>query len=89
MNNSFFTFLFLFFSFISFAQQTSIRGNVYDDETGETIIYANVYLDDETPRTTTDIEGFFSILNLKPGKHALGRQKGGNATCIFDCFKCF
>lgn len=71
MNNSFFTFLFLFFSFISFAQQTSIRGNVYDDETGETIIYANVYLDDETPRTTTDIEGFFSILNLKPGKHEL------------------
>ena len=71
MNNSVLAFLFLLFTFSSFAQQTSIRGNVYDDETGETVIYANVTLDDSVSWTSTDIEGFFSISNLKPGTHQL------------------
>ena len=62
MKNSLFTFLFLFFSFISLAQQTSIRGNVYDDETGETIIYANVYLDDSVKNKNRKLKSEYSFI---------------------------
>lgn len=73
----------MFLSLSVFSQQTSIRGNVYDDETGESIIYANVYIDGETQRTTTDIEGFFNISNIKPGKHELRISFIGYETYIY------
>ncbi|MEZ4909161.1 MAG: TonB-dependent receptor, partial [Saprospiraceae bacterium] len=53
------------------AQQSSIRGNIYDDETGEEIIYANVILDEGKATANSDLQGFFTFNNLEPGVHTI------------------
>ena len=67
---AFITFLLLTYGFIN-AQQTSLRGNIYDDETGEAIIYANVILDEGKFNTNSDLQGFFTFVNIEPGNHTL------------------
>ncbi len=58
---------------ISFAQaQTgTIRGKVFDKETGKPVDYANVYVDDETQGSLTDEEGFYNITGVTEGEHVL------------------
>lgn len=51
--------------------QGIIRGNVFDKETGEAIIYGNVVLEGTTIGTNTDVDGFFSFTNLKPGDYII------------------
>jgi len=53
------------------AQTGTIRGNVLDKETGEPIIYGNVFLKDEKINTTTDLDGFFTLPKVPVGKHSL------------------
>ncbi len=55
---------------LSFAQGT-IRGNVYDKESGEPIIYGTVVLAGTTVGANTDIDGFFSITGVEPGDYRL------------------
>lgn len=56
---------------VSFSQEGIIRGNVYDDKTGEPIISANVKINDSGLGTTTDLDGFFTINNLTEGRKKL------------------
>ena len=65
--------LFVFFGIFSFfnvllAQEGTIRGNLFDKETGEPIIFANVILENTTYGVTTDIDGFFNLANIPAGK---------------------
>lgn len=67
-----YTLLLLIFLFASQAfSQGTLRGNVYDAETGEPIIYGNLRLEGTTQGATTDLDGFFSIANVEVGTYKL------------------
>lgn len=69
---SFCTFL-LLASLGLYAQSTTgiVRGNVFDKETGEPILYGNVLLQGTSLGTNTDLDGFFSISGVPPGEYTL------------------
>ncbi len=50
--------------------QATIRGVVYDQESGEAVMFANVYTSGNTTGTTTNIDGFYS-LRVEPGTYTL------------------
>ncbi len=49
----------------------TLRGNVYEKNTGEPVIYANVILRGTTHGATTDLDGFFVIPELPPGDYTI------------------
>ncbi|HFA48702.1 MAG TPA: carboxypeptidase-like regulatory domain-containing protein, partial [Bacteroidetes bacterium] len=58
------------FSFCLSAQKGgTVRGNVYDKDTGEPIIFGTVFLSGTTIGTNTDENGFYSIGNVPPGDY--------------------
>ncbi|MCU0440929.1 MAG: TonB-dependent receptor [Bacteroidia bacterium] len=69
---AFFISLFLGSSLV-FAQQGTgeIRGFVYDKESGEPMIFTNVFLRDVWIGKPTDINGFYALSKLKPGAYTL------------------
>lgn len=71
-------FFILVFSFISFvytqdvqSQDGTIRGFVYEKETGEPVIFTNVYLKSTTYGAATDVNGYFAITKIPPGVYTL------------------
>ena len=52
-------------------QGGTVRGNVYDKQTGEPIIFGTVFLEGTEYGTNTDENGFFSMGNIPPGKYRL------------------
>ncbi|OAV44594.1 TonB-dependent receptor [Lewinella sp. 4G2] len=71
----FFSFLLLLcLSATAFGQSAIIRGNVFDEETGEPISFGTVQLlgpDDLNRGENTDVDGFFSFANLPVGDFTL------------------
>ncbi len=63
--------LFFIVSCQSIYAQGTLRGHVYDEATGEAIIYGNVVLDGTTIGGTTDENGFFSISGIDAGTYTL------------------
>ncbi|HOY30893.1 MAG TPA: TonB-dependent receptor [Bacteroidales bacterium] len=63
--------LLLFVVFTANAQKGSIKGFVYDKETGEPALFTSVYLYKTTIGATTDINGFFAITQIPPGDYIL------------------
>lgn len=66
------------FSQLNYAQKdVTVRGFVYDDQTGETVPFAKIILtptdvsQSETLGATTDIEGFFTFAAVPTGKYAV------------------
>jgi CarboxypepD_reg-like domain len=55
----------------SLAQNGTISGTVTDGITKETIIGANVYIQGTQVGAATDIDGKFTIANVKPGTYSL------------------
>lgn len=53
------------------AQTGTIRGNVFDQNSGEPIIYGNVLLEGTSLGATTDLDGFFSLANVPIGNYNL------------------
>jgi hypothetical protein len=53
------------------AQNGVIRGFVYETETGEPVIFTNVYLYKTSLGAATDVNGFFSIMKIPPGQYTL------------------
>jgi outer membrane receptor for ferrienterochelin and colicin len=49
----------------------SLNGVVIDEVTKETIIGANVYVTGTQKATATDIDGFYAINNIPPGKYTI------------------
>lgn len=52
-----------------FSQTAEIRGYVYEEETGDPIGLANVFLKGTTNGITTDFSGFYTLNRLKPGNY--------------------
>lgn len=72
MKSQYLSLLIVLFSSLSMLAQTgTIRGHVYDKETGEPVIYANVFLDGTQTGATTDLDGFFIMSNVNPGDYVL------------------
>lgn len=55
----------------TFAQTGSIKGFVYNDETGEPIIFTNVYFEGTTIGVATDINGYYAINKVPEGQYNL------------------
>jgi len=71
-----FSLLILSFLMLSFALQAqqatgTIRGFIYEEETGEPVIFTNVYLVKTTYGSTTDLNGYFVISKVPPGSYTL------------------
>lgn len=64
--------LFCLSATLTFAQNTGdVRGFVYNQETGEPVIFTNVYLRGTTYASTTDVNGFYSINRIPAGNYVL------------------
>lgn len=61
----------LIFGLCAFAQTGTIRGFVYDQATGEPIIFTNVVIKGTTLGAATDVNGYFSISKVPVGQHTL------------------
>jgi hypothetical protein len=66
------------------AQDGTIRGNLFDKETGEPIIFANIILENTNYGVTTDLDGFFNLANIPPGKYRLIPSYIGYETKVID-----
>lgn len=62
--------VFLVLTANAFAQGT-IRGFVYDEKTGEPVIFTNVFLKGTTMGSATDVNGFYSITKVPAGSYTL------------------
>lgn len=66
----------------SFAQTGTIKGFVYDKETGEPMIFTNVLLEGTQLGSQTDVNGYFAIEQVPSGTYTLFTSLIG-----FDTFK--
>ncbi len=57
--------------FIAFSQEAMIRGFVYEENSGEPAILANVYLRGTNSGASTDVNGYFLISKINPGNYTL------------------
>ena len=56
---------------LAIGQTGTVRGNVFDKDTGEPIIYGNIILQGTTMGTNTDFDGFFTLGNVPAGDYTL------------------
>lgn len=76
--------LFLIFSGILMAQTGKLSGRITDAETGEPLIGANVIVEETTIGAASDVNGYYSILNLRPGTYTVRYQYIGYNTQIIS-----
>ena len=58
-------------SHFAFSQTGAIKGFIYEKETGEPVIFTNVYLENSTYGSATDVNGYFSITRIPAGAYKL------------------
>ena len=64
--------LFVFFATTTaFAQDNDIKGFVYEESTGEPVMFCNVYLKGTTLGCSTTENGYFNITRIPDGKYTL------------------
>jgi hypothetical protein len=71
MKRVFNVFIFLILLGSLYAQTGTVRGNVYEKETGNPVIFCNVALEGTNLGATTDLDGFFVITNVPVGNYKL------------------
>jgi len=67
----FLSFFILLLATLSSAQNGSVRGFVYEEESGEAVIFTNVYLKGTSIGASTDVNGYFSITKIPEGNYTL------------------
>lgn len=65
------TLLFSILSTLLWSQTGTIRGFVYEEKSGEPIIFTNVYLQGTQIGASTDVNGYYSISKVPPGDYVL------------------
>ncbi|TVQ50992.1 MAG: TonB-dependent receptor [Saprospirales bacterium] len=63
--------LLVFFHFVGSSQTGIIRGEVFDEETGEPIMFGNVFVVELGTGVNTDVNGFFTIPSVPEGEYRL------------------
>ncbi|NND95243.1 MAG: TonB-dependent receptor [Flavobacteriales bacterium] len=63
--------IFILIGITSVAQSGTIRGFVYEKDSGEPIIFTNVYLRGTTMGAATDVNGFYQISKVPEGQYTL------------------
>lgn len=63
--------LLLLTALFSKAQFAEIRGFIYEKESGEPSIYTSVYLAGTTVGAQSNLDGYYTITKIKPGKYTL------------------
>jgi len=53
------------------AQYGNVRGFIYEEASGEPVIFTNVYLRGTSKGASTDVNGYFSITQIEPGSYML------------------
>lgn len=56
---------------MAMSQTATLRGFVYNKTNGEPIIFTNVALEGTTYGVSTDVNGFYTLSNVKPGTYTL------------------
>ena len=70
-----------------FSQETNnatIRGFIYDKESGEPLIYTAVFLKGTTHGTSSDANGLYNISKVPPGKYILCSKVIGYDSLSFE-----
>jgi hypothetical protein len=68
----------------AFASTGKIAGRVTDARTGEPLVGVNVVIAGSTTGAATDIEGYYTILHVRPGTYALRATYLGFATGVVE-----
>jgi len=72
LSRLFFTTLFMFLTaYAAVAQDNSIKGFVYEESTGEPMMFTNVYLKGTTFGGSTNENGYFNINRIPDGRYTL------------------
>lgn len=71
MKKSFFIILCTLLIGISFSQNGTVRGFVYDKNTNEPVIFTVVKLEGTSIGVTTDVNGYYSLTKVEPGSYKL------------------
>ncbi len=74
----------LFVSLNGYAQSGKLSGKVTDATTGEPLVSANVIIAGTTMGSAADINGYYSILNIGPGKYTVNYRYIGYQTKIVE-----
>jgi len=64
--------IFLFLPILVFSQTGTITGVIKDAETGETLPFCNVFINNTTISTVTDMDGLYTLSGLEPGPVEIG-----------------
>lgn len=72
----------LLFTGIEFAQSGKLSGQVTDSTTGEPLFAANVIVSGTTMGSAADLNGYYSILNIRPGTYMVNYRYIGYQTKI-------
>ncbi|MCZ2338333.1 MAG: TonB-dependent receptor [Chitinophagales bacterium] len=85
MRNILVSFLFIVLSIgVLEAQNGAVRGNVYEKESGEPIIYGTVQIQGTKHAVMTDLDGFFMIPNVPAGDYKLVASYVGYDSSVVD-----
>ena len=83
-------YIFLFITSYTFSQDYTIRGFLYEKETGEVVLFEKVQLlstdSVNIAGSTTDVNGFFNIPRVEKGTYIL-KVDNGNYTPFFQNIK--
>ena len=63
--------LFLLSGLMAFPQTGTIRGSIYEKETGEPVIFTNVYLKGTSIGAASDVNGLYVISRIPTGNYTL------------------
>jgi outer membrane receptor protein involved in Fe transport len=72
----------LFYTSVDMAQSGKLSGRITDANNGEPLIGANIIIEGTTTGAASDLDGYYSVLNIRPGTYSVRYQYIGYNTQI-------